>query len=295
MNPKHIKSSQDLVTGRKFVGEGFLAQAGKKQEAAAPFIERAKQFQDALSGVSSVDDLLKLKEFKNEIIAAAGFSAKSQGKFSEKEILVAEKKIFEKLYAESKDSFRDEVLYRYLLIKGDSLGGSMRNLTGASSGEKLTAAILEALNAKSISHETEKTASGKIKKIEWDANILLFDVKPKFINKNIDLILLQKAEPTVDEKKLLETPRAFLACGELKGGIDPAGADEHWKTANSAFDRIRASFRSNPPKLFYVGAAIEASMASEIFKQLSDGKLAHAANLNNAIQVADLAQWLVSL
>ncbi len=24
-----------------------------------------------------------------------------------------------------------------------------------------------------------------------------------------------------------------LMLGELKGGIDPAGADEHWKTANT--------------------------------------------------------------
>ena len=30
--------------------------------------------------------------------------------------------------------------------------------------------------------------------------------------------------------------------GELKGGIDPAGADEHWKTGNSALVRIRKAF-----------------------------------------------------
>jgi type II restriction enzyme len=45
-----------------------------------------------------------------------------------------------------------------------------------------------------------------------------------------------------------------ISCGELKGGIDPAGADEHWKTAVSAFRRITTSFgiiSVSPPILFY--------------------------------------------
>jgi hypothetical protein len=33
-----------------------------------------------------------------------------------------------------------------------------------------------------------------------------------------------------------------IALGELKGGIDPGGADEHWKTAQAAFNRIRQAF-----------------------------------------------------
>lgn len=295
MQPKYIKSSKDLVTARKLIGAGFLAQAIKKQEAAAPFIERAKEFWVALKPVKTVSDLLRLSDFGNEIVAAAGFSAKSQSKFSKTQLLDAEKKIFEKIFSESKNSFREEVLYRYLLIKGDSVGGTMRNITGASAGEKLAAAILSTLNAKGISHETEKAQKNKIKKIEWEYRIILFDVKPKFINKNIDLILLASTESYQDEKALLQKPEAYLACGELKGGIDPAGADEHWKTANSAFERIRASFNKKVPHLFYVGGAIENSMAQEIYKQLGDGKITHAANLNNTVQVADLVQWLTDL
>jgi type II restriction enzyme len=30
----------------------------------------------------------------------------------------------------------------------------------------------------------------------------------------------------------------------LKGGIDPAGADEHWKTAGSALLRIKRAFQA---------------------------------------------------
>jgi type II restriction enzyme len=97
---------------------------------------------------------------------------------------------------------------------------------------------------------------------------------------------------------LLEEPRAYLAAGELKGGIDPAGADEHWKTARSALERIRARFNELGivvPRLFFVGAAIEERMSNEIFGYLRNGTLDHAANLTKREQVEDLAQWLVSL
>jgi len=97
------------------------------------------------------------------------------------------------------------------------------------------------------------------------------------------------------EGELLADKSKYLACGELKGGIDPAGADEHWKTANSALSRIRSAFGRNAPALFFVGAAIEASMAKEIFKQLKSGKLSHAANLHEDEQVNDLVDWLLSL
>lgn len=85
------------------------------------------------------------------------------------------------------------------------------------------------------------------------------------------------------------------ASGELKGGIDPAGADEHWKTARSALDRVREVFGGNPPALFFVGAAIEWAMAREIFADLQTGRILYAANLTVPEQVADLASWLVSL
>ena len=93
-------------------------------------------------------------------------------------------------------------------------------------------------------------------------------------------------------------PEVYLACGELKGGIDPAGADEHWKTARSALNRITEHFEKKglaSPFRFFVGAAIGKGMAEEIFSMLQNGKLAHAANLTQDDQIQDLANWIVSL
>jgi len=46
----------------------------------------------------------------------------------------------------------------------------------------------------------------------------------------------------------------LLWAGELKGGADPAGSDEHWKTATQAFNRIllacEKTGREQPPLSF---------------------------------------------
>jgi len=94
-----------------------------------------------------------------------------------------------------------------------------------------------------------------------------------------------------------KTPESYIALGELKGGIDPAGADEHWKTARTALDRIRASFSKigYSPHTFFVGAAVEKKMADEIWDQLESGALSNAANLNKDDQIASISGWLCSL
>lgn len=97
--------------------------------------------------------------------------------------------------------------------------------------------------------------------------------------------------------KVVRDAELYVALGELKGGIDPAGADEHWKTANAHLGRIRRSFATLPsmPQLFFVGNAIEASMAGEIWNQLESGELSNAANLTDDRQAVSLVSWLCSL
>ena len=90
---------------------------------------------------------------------------------------------------------------------------------------------------------------------------------------------------------------SYIALGELKGGIDPAGADEHWKTARTALVRIREAFSrvEHSPNIFFIGAAIEKKMATEIWSQLENGILTNAANLNEENQVASISLWLCNL
>lgn len=295
MLPKYIKSAVDLVTTRSAVRNGFLEQVVTKGQRANPVIKRARELKGVLASISTITELLNLRDFKDEIIAAAGFSEKAQNNLRPTRDTI--KKVLNVIIKSSGADFRDEVVFRYLLTKGDSLGGASRNVVGASAGSLFINYLIRSIGDK-VKVDIKQSEKGKIQSVSWRNRCLVFDSKPKIIGNNIDLILLDTSKHKGGViKELLESPASYLACGELKGGIDPAGADEHWKTANSALGRIRSRFANekNKPELFFVGAAIENSMANEIFKQLQEERLTHAANLNNRKQVKDTASWLVRL
>lgn len=75
--------------------------------------------------------------------------------------------------------------------------------------------------------------------------------------------------------------------GELKGGADPAGSDEHWKTATRAFDRILfACERTSRPKppLSFIATILVERVAREAKDWIAQGKLKSVYNLT---QIAD--------
>ena len=128
---------------------------------------------------------------------------------------------------------------------------------------------------------------------------MILNTNVPLVNKNVDLSILEcKIEDLKTGKQsIIHQPDKFIALGELKGGIDPAGADEHWKTARSALNRIRTSFdkKKLKPQTFFVGAAIENAMAVEIFKQLKSGGMSNAANLSNNQQLTTICNWVINL
>jgi hypothetical protein len=116
------------------------------------------------------------------------------------------------------------------------------------------------------------------------------------IKNNVDLCLFS-INPEELEASDYALPESYLALGELKGGIDPAGADEHWKTARTALGRMRDAFSKlgYSPNTFFVGAAVEKKMADEIWSQLRDNTLSNAANLNEEKQIAAISRWLCTM
>jgi len=70
--------------------------------------------------------------------------------------------------------------------------------------------------------------------------------------------------------------------GELKGGADPAGSDEHWKTATQAFNRIllacEKTGREQPPLSFMATILVD-RVAREAQEWLDQGKLTSVYNL----------------
>jgi hypothetical protein len=121
------------------------------------------------------------------------------------------------------------------------------------------------------------------------------------VQKNIDMVLFRRSDINNlnlrEFKEFIKDPLNYLMLGELKGGIDPAGADEHWKTANTALMRIRDSFGQFDTKIstLFIGAAIESAMAKEIYNQFVSKKLSNCANLTNKNQLLEVCNWLASM
>lgn len=149
--------------------------------------------------------------------------------------------------------------------------------------------------------DLEKRVNGFYWKIGKTNRLLIMNTTVPVVKKNVDVCVL---DGRIDDlksdrhnKSIIFSNERYIALGELKGGLDPAGADEHWKTANSALSRIRSGFRKKKlaPHTFFVGAAIENSMAKEIFNQLQNGILGGAANLTKDEQLTSVCSWIVHL
>jgi len=292
----NVTQASDLVTSQADTVRGFLEQAVAKTQKATPYVREAERLHTRLEKCETVADALNDTSIFDHLTTAGGFSEKAKAHVSRTEIQAA---LRSASTGNENADWREEIVFRFLLTRGDSLGGSMRNLTGALAGQKFASLISNTLKAMGTRYSVVPCKSNphKIQVIEWDRKVLMFDKTPPTIGKNIDAILLDisDGDHSVTERLRHRADQDIIACGELKGGIDPAGADEHWKTANSALQRIRswAAESDCTVHLFFVGAAIEGAMGREIFGQLSNGDLSFVANLNHDPQMQDLAAWLV--
>lgn len=322
---KYIKSSQDLETTYEAKRAGFLEIALRKSKEALPYIDEAKSLRASAGHYKQAKDLLKDKTLKGPLAEAAGVSTKASNYISSEDIEGIVKEFIASYLEPAGQGFIDELVYRFLLSKGDALGGRMRNIVGAIAGEKLTRFLSAQLRNSRVKHyfllngETTWKDSTRVTQDEiitckslrwWKSDSILreltYNIKVPVVGQkgnNIDVSLFNthtsdtRSRSATERKAFVSDPTNYIALGELKGGIDPAGADEHWKTANTALERIRTSFTAagNPVKSFFVGGAIEASMAEEIYSQLRSNRLSAAANLTNENQLSDLCRWLVNL
>jgi len=313
----HLKSSEDLVTPYEATRAGFVSLALEKNRKATPFVAEARALKAQASQASSPQKLLQIKSIRLSLLTASGISDKAEKHLQEEDKIKAIQGLIENFLEPSGKDFVEELVYRFLLTKGDQLGGSMRNLGGALGERKLARAIISSLNLSNIIYKWHHTKSKKwisksdndtdielhLNGLSWQNDIgirtLIFNRNIPLVKKNVDLSILNSQSDDVNSTKNSAhlDPKNYIAFGELKGGIDPAGADEHWKTANSALNRIRQSFakKSMHPITFFVGAAIENSMSEEIYSQLKSGVLINAANLTNDDQVASLCNWLITI
>ena len=316
---KYVTSSEDLVTTYDERKLGFLSIALRKSKEATHYLNLARAFRTVADKYIDPLDLIGIDDVTVSMCEAAGLSTKARGYLEpgdEKDIIT---EFVEKHLVTAGDNYVDELINRYLLTQGDALGGRMRNIVGNLAGEKLTQNLVSALQIRNFKFKYfekkskrwikgslfEDDISSSVKAIRWKngahSRLLYYDLTVPIVKKNIDLVLFNKSnvDNTISSKfkRFISDKSNYLMLGELKGGIDPAGADEHWKTANTALTRIRTAFSEKGIKIHtvFIGAAIEASMALEIFEQCESKTLSNCANLTKPKQLSEICDWIVTL
>jgi len=311
---RHLSESDGLVTTRAEVRAGFVAMALEKNRRATPLVEEARALKASASVARTPEDLLNIHDIKSSLLIAASVSDKACKHLTDEDKDAAIQSLIEKHLVPAGEAFVEELVFRYLLTRGETLGGSMRNFAGQIAQWKLSRAIIASLtisrdsfqwlDAKNrwndVDRRTDTTdIESDVSGFYWHNNgqtrTLIYNRKVPAVKKSVDIILLN-CTPRELESSMRNLP-SYIALGELKGGIDPAGADEHWKTANTALSRIREVFtgRGLSPHTLFVGAAIEVDMAREIWDQLNIGTLSNAANLTKPDQLSSLCNWLTDL
>ena len=311
---QHLKSGKSLETTYEAVRAGFVALALEKNRRSTPFVAQARALKAAASKAKTPAELMKISEIQPAMLTAAGVSDKATNHLEDSDKREAVSGLIKNFLEPAGSNFVEELVYRFLLTRGDTLGGSMRNVGGFMAQKKLTRALLACLklagkkcywlhgNTKAWAElpDDETDVELSLRGLSWVAakgpRTLLYNVTVPLVKNNVDLSLFNCSFSGMSREIVLK-PSAYIALGELKGGIDPAGADEHWKTARTALNRIHDAFTKQKlkPHTFFIGAAIEAKMAGEIWDMLKQGSLENAANLTDESHISSITSWICTL
>jgi len=163
----------------------------------------------------------------------------------------------------------------YSLVLGDSMGGSMRNLIGNIGEDR----IENVLNTKFGGQRVKSTESGrpKITKCSNPPRTLHWNVKIPG-QRNFDLVISKST--------------TLISVLEIKSGIDPAGADEHWSTASSKLLKLHQAMPSL--KCGFAGAVIVDSTRREIAEGIKRKELVCGININSDIEIEKGLKILLS-
>ncbi|MCX8109894.1 MAG: type II restriction endonuclease [Syntrophorhabdaceae bacterium] len=266
----HLRSTDDLVTSYEAIRAGFVALALEKNRRSTPYVAEARALQEAVSEAKAPVDLLAIKDIEAGLLTAAGLSDKALVHLLPEDKEKAIKGLIKNFLEPAGEKFIEELVFRFLLTRGDALGGSMRNIGGVLAQRKLTRAIISTLVIAGIGYrwqhsktrqwvdmteddsEIELSLRGLSWKSKGKPRTLIYNFTVPLVKNNVDMCLfnLSPDELQATERK---SATSYIALGELKGGIDPAGADEHWKTARAALDRIREAFSKakHTPYIFF--------------------------------------------
>ena len=255
----HLSGSDDLVTPYEAVRAGFVALALEKNRRATPFTEQARALKVAASDAAVPADLLKMEGIQSALLTAAGVSDKAAVHLRPEDKDAAILGLIENFLAPTGLDFVEELVYRFLLTRGDTLGGSMRNVGGVLAQRKLSRALISTLALAGIPYRWQHSGSNlwmpmpdedsgielHLRGLSWSKGrrrrTVVFNMTVPFLKNNVDLCLFNCRPEEL--KNASSVPASYVALGELKGGIDPAGRTNTGRQREPHWSGFRRRFR----------------------------------------------------
>ena len=202
---EHLKSAADLITTSEATRAGFVALALEKNRKAAPLIAEARALKSAVAPLMRPLDLLDKAELREALLTAAGVSDKSSRHFRGAGGDLAIREFITNFLEPAGADWREELIYRFLLTRGDALGGAMRNATGIIAQRLVVRALIAQLSLEKIPYFWQQKQSDwqlgddladaelDATALTWTKNgaprTLIFNLDVPVVLKNVDLVL----------------------------------------------------------------------------------------------------------
>lgn len=142
----HLRSYGDLITTYEATRAGFIAIALEKNRKASRLVGEARALQTAALIAEKPSDLRSITAIRIGLLTASGLSDKSLNYLSEEDKEAAIDSLIKEYLEPAGERFVEELVFRFLLVRGDSLGGSMRNMAGTIAHRKLVRAIVNRMS-----------------------------------------------------------------------------------------------------------------------------------------------------
>lgn len=310
----YLKTPSELVTTEDAIRSGFIRIASEKNRRSTQYIEEAKVLKHEISKISYPSELMDMRRIRRALIMATGLPESSVEFFSEADMDEAINNFIKNFLEPKGQNFADEVIYRYLLLRGNPLEGSMKGMIEKMAHRDFVMTLTSVLASRGISFKWSDGSSGpwasddvdaamsdSTKALSWTIDgrtrVLAFDLKIPMVDKAVDLSLFDCNPADFRRGAIADQPAKILMLGQLRGNVDPATASDSWKASNTILERIRIAFRSrgHTVNTAYLGSAIDDAVAEEIWKQLETGALANATNMTSEGALIEFCSWMLDL
>lgn len=162
----HLKQSCDLETTYEAIRSGFIALALEKNQRATPLIAEARTLKIIAQTVNNPRDLLNIPDIQSALLTASGISDKAKNYLHPQDKVEAIQELIVNFLEPAGTNFVEELVYRFLLIRGDTLGGIMRNAGGSLAQSKFTRSLLATLRVAGIAYDWLNSSNNQWREAE---------------------------------------------------------------------------------------------------------------------------------